>query len=358
MLLGLISQGHTIHVCQGTFSERNAAFEAIERNRRKGCVLDAITLHVVRRLKLESTVTDICGPIGVVDRTLLRYEQRIFELEERIDEPSMSLGWRDGQAFREVVTQDQKREALQHLRADLQWLRQNAVVVEARGNADPSPSVRRVMREFGSDIMDEVLAAQGGGLLLVSEDKAVRSSAQADFGIHSTWLQPVLMRALEEAKITRDEYVRVLATLVDSHCEFITIDSAVLLHTLSGYHDVSLPQNFKKFADRLGGRKAELASHLRVAFAVILDTWKDKGLPLVLRQAVTGRLIESVCRERPVEHIGVIFSALADFEREMLEDASFANYLEMWLQGHFIVLEPRGRRRARPTRRSGRSDVS
>jgi hypothetical protein len=54
--LGLASSGHRLKVCEGTPAERAKAVRAIAENDRKGCIVDAVTLHFVRRLGLERAV--------------------------------------------------------------------------------------------------------------------------------------------------------------------------------------------------------------------------------------------------------------------------------------------------------------
>ena len=86
-MVGLASFGSPIRVCAGTHPERDKALAAIDANGAKGCVVDAVTLHVVRRLKIEHAVNGVCGPIHIVDETSLHLQRKIHELNERIDEP-------------------------------------------------------------------------------------------------------------------------------------------------------------------------------------------------------------------------------------------------------------------------------
>ena len=54
--------------------------------------------------------------------------------------------------------------------------------------------------------------------------------------------------------------------------------------------DISLPADFLIVSQRLGGTKADLASHIRVALKVIEETWENGSLDPVLRQAIVGNL--------------------------------------------------------------------
>jgi hypothetical protein len=195
--------------------EREEAFLAVKRNDAKGCLLDAVTLHVVRRFKLETAVTAICGPIGVIGSTETRLRQKIYELKQRIDEPDMSVLWRDGQLYRQEATPAEKRAALEVLEGDAEWLTRNTEIIPAQGTKDPSPEVRGLLRQVGKEILDDVMAAQGSGRLLVCEDQMLRGLAQLEYKLQSTWLHPVLMRAADTGVMSAGEYLEAVVRFID-----------------------------------------------------------------------------------------------------------------------------------------------
>jgi len=334
--LGLISSGHSIHVCEGTHAEREMAFSAIVDAGARGCLLDAVTLHVVRRLKIEKAVTAICGPIGIADHTALSIDQKIYEIRKRIDESDMSLSWNHGQIYRNEVSSEQKREALIVLESDRQWLAEQTITIPARGTKDPSPELRALMRRFGRQIFDDLLAAQGSGRLFVCEDQSLRAIGQSEFGVKSTWLQPVLMKAIIDKKMTREEYRQAVLAFIDSQFEFVSIDAPLLVETLETAQSRELPKEFVKLVGRLGGKKAEIHSHLNVAFRAIADIWSNNKVPHILRLAASGTLLENLCKERPLEQVAVIIRSFEEFGLLILRDVTFAQYLNDWLRGHFI----------------------
>jgi len=60
---GLPAINIQFQVCRGTHPEREEALQTIRQHDRKGCVVDAITLSVIRRLGVEKAVIEVCGPI-------------------------------------------------------------------------------------------------------------------------------------------------------------------------------------------------------------------------------------------------------------------------------------------------------
>jgi hypothetical protein len=176
--------------------------------------------------------------------------------------------------------------------------------------------------------------------MLVSEDQALRSITAGEFSVRSSWLQPVLMMALREGHLTREEYAQALIGFVNSSLDFISIDADTLVETLKTAHSHALPTSFAKLASRLGGNKADMASHLGVAVRTILATWSNKDLSWTVQQAIVGTLLYELSKERPLSHFTLVLGKFAEIGRR-LGDLRFAEYLNAWLLGHFIRLPQR-----------------
>jgi tetratricopeptide (TPR) repeat protein len=332
--IGLINSGHTIRVCEGTKFEREEALKTINDNKAKGCVVDALTLYLIRRLNLEAAVEKICGPIGIVGRTASRIQEEIHRLEDGIDKPSMSIVYRDGQYYREETTPERKKEVLAVMQADQQWLAQHAQVIPAKGAKDPSADWVNVEKLLDSDFLDEIRAAGGSGRMLVVEDHALRTLAFREFSVRGAWLQPVLMQGLGAKVITNDEYLRAMLALIDAKEEFISINAAVLytcLHGISGYE---LPADFRKLTSRLGGLKMD-GSHISVAFEAVAWTWDDHSLSATVQQAMLGNLLERLTMGRTLGEIEAIITGAVTFARRR-DDESMERYVRDWGRWHFL----------------------
>ena len=335
-LIGFSSSGHAIRVCQGTHLEREAASAAIKANDHKGCVLDAVTLHTVRRLDLLEAVRSECGPVGIVDSTVRRWQQKIHELKERLDEPDLSLSWEGGKIYRTEVTVKQKHEALAILETDAEWIAANMTVLTAVGTEDPGLPLRQLMYRFGSVFVDELRAAQGSGRMLVSDDLMLRGLAQAEFAVPSTWLQPILMKAKDADTVTPEAYRKAIVAMIDTRFTFVSIDPKLLTGSVEGIRDIALANDFHKLASRLGGKEADLRSHLNVAFSAIRDTWKNKTISWTARLAIVGTLLGDLLKERPRDQMRAIVGAFLEFGDKSLGDPDFRNYIGGWVRGHFL----------------------
>jgi hypothetical protein len=337
VFLGLIDSGHKILVCDGTHFEREGAFKTIQESGAKGCLVDAVTLHLIRRLNLENAVETICGPIGIVEGTAVRIQEEIHRLQDGIDKPHMSIFYRDGQYYRDEVTPERKKQALAVMEADQHWLVQHAQVIPARGTKDPSASWRMVEEKFGSHFLDEIRAAEGSGRMLLSEDHILRGLARSEFGVKGVWLQPVLMEALGAKIITDEEYQRAVLALIDANEEFISVNGVMLYRSLRGLSGHVLPTEFLKLANRLGGPKADL-SHIGVALEAVQLTWRDRLLSVTLQQAMLGELLQNLTKDRTLEGTRAVLEGVAAVAKHELRDPQVVRYVGDWLRGHFLPI--------------------
>jgi tetratricopeptide (TPR) repeat protein len=330
--IGLLQSNKTVLVCDGTHQERAAAFAAIDANGERGCIVDAITLQIIWSLDLADAVSSICGPMGIVEQTQSRVFAKIKELEESLDGPDMSLFFKDGQVLREEISVDRKRQHLEKLQQQRDWIATHTQIIPAQGRRDLSPDFRGLTNTFGQDLADDLLAAQGTDRLFVSEDRMMRLLAVTEFGVAASWLQPILMRATEVGKLSRDEYSNATLSFVRSGFSFISIDSQLLLWSLHSTRDVPLPDDFIRCASRLGGLTADLESHIRVALGTIAATWHDHLLSLTLRMAIVGKLLENLANGRSLEQLAYVVGRF----RSANGQRNFVEYLSSWLSGHFF----------------------
>ncbi len=333
--LAYIASGRVFRVCEGSHDERSAAFDAIDANGKRGCVVDEITLHIIQRLKLERAVAAICGPIGVTPIVLARVRTKIDELESRKDEPDMSLVWHEGQIARVEHSVEDKKEVLAQLYQMRDWIVNSTTTLPITGSREPSPVIRKVMSEFGPEFAEDVVAAQGAGRLLVSEDFALRQLAKVEFGVNGAWLQPILIRAMAEHKMTNAEYLAAVNTFVASNFEFITIDAALLNSALAGVETVPLPREFQKLADRLGGKAADVPTNLRIGVQLVYSIWKVK--PWLVCQAVLIKLLNVLTHERSDAERNQIVSSFYAAARP-LKDNRIIEVLEKWRKGDFSII--------------------
>lgn len=329
---GLHEAGRTHRVCAGTHPERMQAIWALQNNEARGCVIDALTLNVVRRLGFENAVRAVCGPIGVTGSTRDLYWSRFQEMKEA-GGPAMTLYWRNGQYFRHEPSQEEWDEALQVREADLNWIDENATIVPAGGVVDPPRDLRQANESIGQNFIDDMLAAQGRGMLLLCQDQAYRVLAEQSLGVAGSWLQPLLMLARDENLLSGEEYNEAVAALVDIGDRFISIDSGLLL--AAARHQEDPLDRFGRVAGRLGGADADILSHIRVAASFLGIVWSKQPHDLTTAKQ-TSMLIDNLLRGRRDwrDVVGVLRRL---FQQQFGRSAEFDRHILGWLQGHFLV---------------------
>ena len=326
---GLQGAGRTFRVCIGTWMERNAALEAIERNECRGCVVDILTFHIIRRLGIEDAVSAICGPIGITESSVDVLRLRKEDIMSHIGNPFMTISWRDGQYFRDEITDEQLQHVLKMVDDDLDWIDQHCKILPAEGTRQLPPQIRKLSGVFDRKFFDTILAADGSNRLLLCEDYAYRMIGAQEFRLESSWLQPVLMAARNQNMLMTDKYFKTITNMIDGSHRFISIDAQTLLWIAKDENDPD-GQKFAKVAEALGGPDADIASHIRVAANFFTEIWRE-GDPSLQYQAQTGKILECLMRGQSKTFMTII----EKLRLLPLRNKGFARYLSGWLQGHF-----------------------
>jgi hypothetical protein len=308
----------------------------------KGCLLDAITLHVVLRLGIQNVLIKQFGSIGITSQSLAYIQQEIKDIEMGgVDQKSMSLIWKDGKVYRQELAPEDKAAALRVLENDRDWLVANAVIVPAKGKSDPPAEMRQLIDETGADFLDDILAAQGSERVFISEDQILRRIGETGFNLKTTWLQPVLLKARGSGELSADKYGETIINFIRSGFEFIAIDTKLLLWAIGmpDEQELLLSKNFLILSSRIGGPNAELNSHIRVALETIHAVWSNHRIHRTLKRAIVGTLLENLCKKRPRDHGIAILRIFAKWGEDILQNPDFFSYLEAWVIGHFYQPE-------------------
>jgi hypothetical protein len=160
---GLPSVGIKFQVCRGTLPEREKALRTIKQYGRKGCVLDAITLSLVRRLGLEKAVIAVCGPISTTQSVIDLLAYRDFEAKQNIGKKQGYVGWRENRLVVEEFSAEMMTNVADERAQELSWARRFASIVPAipKGLSDET----RTILEMVCTASDPAIAASGNDLL-------------------------------------------------------------------------------------------------------------------------------------------------------------------------------------------------
>ena len=330
---GLAQTGREFKVCHGSTQERVVAFKAIEENNKAGCVVDALTLHIIRLLAIEEVIAEICGPISVTESTIDTFRYRRELVLSHGEQPFMTVFWSDGQYYRDEVTKERLKQILASHEQELDWIEQQIEVLSAESNEIVPDEAGRIRDALSYNFLDPILAAQGSDRLLLCEDRSYRQFGVSEFHLRASWLQPVLMLAIEREVLSKEKYSEVICNLVSSGHSFTSVDTNLLTCVLDRSE-----KDFQTVTKALFGADAEIGSHLRVMIAILHSIWSKNVEPYLLEKSATSILLRRLffgewrnnIKDSSVENTISLLTPL-------MHNHQFMNYLHGWLRGHFLL---------------------
>jgi cellulose synthase operon protein C len=332
-MLGLREVGVPFRVATGLHEEREAAFQVIQRNEKSGCVVDGPTFHLIRRLKLESIVVAVCGPMFFAQTMLDRLRERHQLLDRGRLKPAGTLSYVDGQLRMAEFTPEMVEQHSAILQSDIEWIESKGEIVAALPSSDPPAIVRRMGRLVHARLFDDIFAASGSKRLFVAEDLVTRKIAE-QMRVPGTWLQPILMIARKTGLLDPAEYARVLSDLSDFGEDFLSVDGGTLLaacHLDRDSREVAPGTRVRSVMRSLGGAKADAPSHANVAAAFLVALWDDETLASE-RNAIASAVLLQLVRERTRDYRDI----LAYVVRKLASRRDIVEYLHGWAIGHFL----------------------
>jgi hypothetical protein len=261
---GLRSVDVPFRACRGSRDERNDALLLITTRERRGCVLDAITLSVIRRLDVGAAVAAVCGPLHASQSVLDLMATRALEAEHNIGNTFGVMSWRDGQLVMQEFTEEMLESAAAEAAEERAWAMANVAVVTAMPKQDFPPEIHSVIEMMGHVASDPLVAANGSGLLLLSDDFGLRASSTSSFAVSSTWLQPVLMVARQEGHLSDERYFEAINILALSGHTYISLDPDSLFHQ-ARKDAFELTDNLRRLIGLIGGPSSDLSTNCNVA---------------------------------------------------------------------------------------------
>jgi hypothetical protein len=284
----------------------------------------------MRRLRVTEAVANVCGPISIVRATIDQLQQKRYELERNLDQPDMQIFSIDGQRFRSETTPAEKRAALDVLNEDLSWISKNTTTTASTGSTDLSPRLRDIARDTGRGFADEYLAAQEKNLLLVSEDYGYRTLGANELKLQTTWLQPVLMLALENNALDRETYDSALIGMLESRCAFISVDGAAIANTLRNVAAPPLPAKFGLLSGVLSSSEADFASNLKMALSALAGIWNSPEISSVTKTISTGAILDQLQKHGAGRMAAVIAAAAGWSKGRIALRGDFLASLDTW----------------------------
>ncbi|HWM32154.1 MAG TPA: hypothetical protein VNO69_10725, partial [Methyloceanibacter sp.] len=320
-------------VCLGTAPEREEALKILTQRDPVGCVVDVITLSIIRHIKAESAVAEICGPVcttqSVID--LLRF--RVAEAEQWRGKEQGAIVWQDGELRLEKYNEEHWDRIIADRRIELNWAQESLRVVPAMPSTDLSDDSRQVANLFKGYATDPAVAAQGSQYLLLSDDMGFRNWGAQALHVEASWTQPVLMIARDRGLLSVADYSEAINTLALNKHVYVSLDAGSLFYQ-ARKSDFQVTAELSRLLQAVGGPNADLLANPNVLAKFIDLCWADGTEPIkVLRIAseAFAALTDGRLQDQR-EIVGLIASRLQQKQPVMARHA-----LE-WLIGHSLGL--------------------
>lgn len=333
----ILRQEREFKVCRGTIDERTKALDAIQINDRCGCVLDPLTLHIVKGLQIEDVVQDVCGPIAVAGSTVNLLAVRRDHLIASGLQEQLTVSWVNGELVKEVTTTEEMKSKYEYTNKLIEWLYQSCEILAAEADINIPEEASSIKETVSSTLLDPALAAANSGKILICEDLHFRESLRSWFGLPCTWIQPILHMALEKDIISLNRYCSSIQKLIELRHTFTWVNADTLVHFYIKRNQAA----FEVVTRVLFGRNADLRSHLDVLIDVLARIW-DLDNHNEVREPFTSILLRRVFYHTSWKQHAFKDASISEITGLMnfcIKSSEFSSYLDRWLLGHFIVLE-------------------
>ena len=219
-----------LKVCGGGHDEFQAATYAIVKNGGKGFVADLLTYRVIYKLDLLKVVRQVLGRAYISNKSKedVILDNLVFSGTWTL--PSGEMSFKDGQYF-SVKYSEQDMEQRQQEKQKFKDFINKLEPIPAIGKQDISPTLN-----IGHEphFFDDAQAASGQDCILLSEDGIYRPIVDQEIStdqdkLLTTWIQPVLVLALDKGLITKEQYFNYIRDLIKNKHHFTIIDSEFIL---------------------------------------------------------------------------------------------------------------------------------
>lgn len=224
-----------IHAAAGSAEEFSMAAERIVGA--SLAVLDPLTAYAASRLGMDVGLRAALPRLGVTQTTrdLLRdlLENRRRDLEGRRG----TMSWTGQHYVMHEQTADEAEALIKQAEAAIAFADACELVL-AEGDLSIADELRGLWGMLPDALLDSVLAAQGQGAILITDDAVLRVIVEASTSVRTTWSQPVLQHAFRTGRVTPAFYAEAIGKLVDAHYQFTMFGSLELTHALiaEGWH--------------------------------------------------------------------------------------------------------------------------
>lgn len=340
-LLGISSGGRVkIKCCIGDFAERLKVAKAVLASK-AGFIIDPFSLYTLFTLNVLDDILKITkGNLGITQTTLDLFTELIKGRDT--SQPHLTLSKKDGQFFREEISEENIKLSIVPFEKIIAWCRENCEIVAAKGKPGIDEEGKSIFSGLHPVFLDTLLAASGTGRILISEDLHYRQVGKLLFEVGGVWTQPLLQLGMQQNLISALKYHEAITQLINMNYGFISISAEDLIYQLvkQGY---DLTGNFEKMISTISNGNADLplsiiviADFIRILLQKPISRWRlDKVIYAVLNSLTSNPTFNQN------KIIGMLWLLLV---RKMALEGSITEtnlqlskiVINSWCTGHFV----------------------
>ncbi|MFY0619268.1 tetratricopeptide repeat protein [Shimia sp.] len=329
--------GTRVKVTTATTEEQNQAQQNLKVARKKGLLLDASSIYLLRRLDLTGVVEEEFGKIGVTQKTVDVFTNRLHSAQTMggYDEDGSrragNMSFRDGRIVMTEMSEAEINERVCLLQSDLEWVSSFCEIIPAIAKEDPPDHIIQFRSTHGGEFFDDLFACDGSERVLLSEDLHLRQWGAGIFDIKGAWLQALLFYFEQNGLLSTEKVVSATIELLQAGEHALTINSyrATIGAEMLASGEIDRDQ-FEALCSVFGQEGANMTSHIEVAIAFIHNLWRPTA-GCSVRQCATGILLRQLVR-----HQGSVSSVVLDTIQTRIKQRDISAYIVNWRGGHFI----------------------
>jgi len=326
-------------ICNGTVIERKIAHHFISRNKESGCVVDALTAHIIFTLKLQGYIEAVCGPIHIAQSTLDSFAYRSLHFDHAEARSQGRMYMHDGNPTFSETPEEHLKSASEFRKAEWGWVQENTTVTAVIPDSDIPDKLRELESITGVKLLDSSVIARSNNLLLISEDKEIRELSTNLMGTKATWLQPILDIGLHKGIIPRKRYCEITTEIALSCVSFYPV-TAECLYYQAEKDNFKLSANFMKLLLFLGAPNSIIRISADVAGEFLKFIWR-LDIDLTDKCQYASAIFEALTKHKKSEQAAVLGGIMKAARSYGYFIPDLYGHAISWHRGHNIGLGAR-----------------
>jgi len=237
-------------------------------------VVDLFTLLNISKAGIKDLLVSNYGKLGIVQSLLDDLGEFLTEQKGQKSKGTMIMGKKDGQYFKQEVTEESVSEQVKEISDLLKWIDKNCLIIPHPKTLEIDSKIKSDFQTMlGKSFFDSIMASCNDGHILFSDDLILRRIAESDeFKTKTTWSQPLLLNLKNQNKIDQNQYSTAVLKLIINNNHLLNFDNFVLIAAAKS-SSWQPSEEYSKIASLFKDDKYEIESIVTVALLFISQLW-------------------------------------------------------------------------------------